>query len=71
MNPQTRKHIIVIALDNLISDYQNALEDKELNLNQEEREFAINMISNTREILSEEIQEVDNPVTPRPQWKKT
>nr|UWI41300.1 MAG: hypothetical protein [Bacteriophage sp.] len=65
-----RKNIRILALDNLISTYTDALEDKELNLESDERELAINIIHEAKEMLSEEIQEVVNPVIQRPKWKK-
>lgn len=66
-----RKNIRILALDNLINTYTDALEDKELNLESDERELAINIIHEAKEMLSEEIQEVVNPVIQRPKWKKT
>nr|UWI23073.1 MAG: hypothetical protein [Bacteriophage sp.] len=66
-----RKNIRILALDNLINTYTDALDDKELNLGSDERELAINIINEAREMLSEETQEVVNPVIQRPQWKKT
>jgi hypothetical protein len=69
-----RKNIRILALDNLINTYTDALEDKELNLGPDERELAINIINEAREMLSEETeetQEVSNQVMQRPKWKKT
>nr|UWD59745.1 MAG: hypothetical protein [Bacteriophage sp.] len=65
-----RKNIRILALDNLINTYTDALDDKELNLGSDERELAINIIHEAKEMLSEEIQEVVNPVIQRPKWKK-
>lgn len=65
-----RKNIRILALDNLINTYTDALEDKELNLESDERELAINIIHEAKEMLSEEIQEVVNSVIQRPKWKK-
>lgn len=65
-----RKNIRILALDNLINTYTDALEYKELNLESDERELAINIIHEAKEMLSEEIQEVVNPVIQRPKWKK-
>lgn len=65
-----RKNILILALDNLINTYTDALDDKELNLESDERELAINIINEAKEMLSEEIQEVVNPVIQRPKWKK-
>jgi hypothetical protein len=66
-----RKNIRILALDNLINTYTDALEDKQLNLGPDERELAINIINEARLMLSEETQEVNNQVIPRPKWKKT
>ena len=65
-----RKNIRILALDNLINTYTDALEDKELNLGSDERELAINIINEAKEMLSEETQEVSNSIIQRPQWKK-
>lgn len=65
-----RKNIRILALDNLINTYTDALEDKELNLGPDERELAIDIINEARLMLSEETQEVNNQVIPRPKWKK-
>lgn len=65
-----RKNIRILALDNLINTYTDALEDKQLNLGPDERELAISIINEAREMLSEETQEVNNQVIPRPKWKK-
>lgn len=65
-----RKNIRILALDNLINTYTDALDDKELNLGSDERELAINIVYEAKEMLSEEIQEVVNPVIQRPKWKK-
>lgn len=65
-----RKNIRILALDNLINTYTDALEDKQLNLGPGERELAIDIINEARLMLSEETQEVNNQVIPRPKWKK-
>ena len=65
-----RKNIRILALDNLINTYTDALEDKELNLESDERELAINIINEAKEMLSEETQEVSNSIIQRPKWKK-
>lgn len=65
-----RKNIRILALDNLINTYTDALEDKQLNLGPDERELAIDVINEARLMLSEETQEVNNQVIPRPKWKK-
>lgn len=65
-----RKNIRILALSNLINTYTDALEDKQLNLGPDERELAIDIINEARLMLSEETQEVNNQVIPRPKWKK-
>lgn len=65
-----RKNIRILALDNLINTYTDALEDKQLNLGPDERELAIDIINEARLMLSEETQEVNNQVIPRPKWRK-
>lgn len=65
-----RKNIRILALDNLINTYTDALEDKQLNLGPDERELAIDIINEARLMLSEETQEVNNQVIPRPKWKR-
>lgn len=65
-----RKNIRILALDNLINTYTDALEDKQLNLGPDERELAIDIINEARLMLSEETPEVNNQVIPRPKWKK-
>lgn len=65
-----RKNIRILALDNLINTYTDVLDDKELNLGSDERELAINIINEAKEMLSEETQEVSNSIIQRPQWKK-
>ena len=65
-----RKNIRILALDNLINTYTDALDDKELNLGSDERELAINIINEAKEMLLEETQEVSNSIIQRPQWKK-
>ena len=62
-----RKNIRILALDNLINTYTDALDDKELNLGSDERELAINIINEAKEMLSEETQEVSNSIIQRPQ----
>lgn len=65
-----RKNIRILALDNLINTYTDALEDKQLNLGPDERELATDIINEARLMLSEETQEVNNQVMQRPKWKK-
>ena len=65
-----RKNIRILALDSLINTYTDALEDKQLNLEPDERELALDIINEARIMLSEETKEVVNPVIQRPKWKK-
>lgn len=58
---EIRKNIIIIALDNLINTYTDALEF----LNEEEKELASLIIEEAKEMLSD--QEIPNPI-PRPEW---
>ena len=56
---EIRKNIIIIALDNLVNTYTDALEF----LNEEEKELASLIIEEAKEMLSD--QEIPNPI-PRP-----
>lgn len=58
---EIRKNIIIIALDNLVNSYTNALEF----LNEEEKEFASLVIEEAKEMLSD--QKIPNTI-PRPKW---
>lgn len=58
---EIRKNIIIIALDNLVNTYTDALEF----LNEEEKELASLIIEEVKEMLSD--QEIPNPI-PRPKW---
>ena len=58
---EIRKNIIIIALDNLVNTYTDALEY----LNEEEKELASLIIEEVKEMLSD--QEIPNPI-PRPKW---
>lgn len=58
---EIRKNIIIIALDNLVNTYTDALEF----LNKEEKELASLIIEEAKEMLSD--QEIPNPI-PRPEW---
>lgn len=58
---EIRKSIIIIALDNLVNTYTDALEF----LNEEEKELASLIIEEVKEMLSD--QEIPNPI-PRPKW---
>lgn len=58
---EIRKNIIIIALDNLVNTYTDALEF----LNKEEKELASLIIEEAKEMLSD--QEIPNTI-PRPKW---
>lgn len=58
---EIRKNIIIIALDNLVNTYTDALEF----LNEEEKELASLIIEEAKKMLSD--QEIPNPI-PRPKW---
>lgn len=58
---EIRKNIIILALDNLVNTYTDALEF----LNEEEKELASLIIEEVKEMLSD--QEIPNPI-PRPKW---
>lgn len=58
---EIRKNIIIIALDNLVNTYTDALDY----LNEEEKELASLIIEEVKEMLSD--QEIPNPI-PRPKW---
>lgn len=58
---EIRKNIIIIALDNLVNTYTDALEF----LNEEEKELASLIIEEVKEMLSD--QEIPNPIS-RPKW---
>jgi hypothetical protein len=58
---EIRKNIIIIALDNLVNTYTDALEF----LNKEEKELASLIIEEAKEMLSD--QKIPNPI-PRPKW---
>lgn len=58
---EIRKNIIIIALDNLVDTYTDALEF----LNEEEKELVSLIIEEVKEMLSD--QEIPNPI-PRPKW---
>lgn len=67
---EIRKNITILALDNLIQNYTNALEDKNMNppLSNEERELSELIINEAKEMLTE--MAIENKPIPRPSWKK-
>lgn len=58
---EIRKNIIIIALDNLVNTYTDALEF----LTEEEKELASLIIEEAKEMLSD--QKIPNTI-PRPKW---
>lgn len=58
---EIRKNIIIIALDNLVNTYTDALEF----LSEEEKELASLIIEEAKEMLSD--QKIPNTI-PRPKW---
>lgn len=58
---EIRKNIIIIALDNLVNTYTDALEF----LNEEEKELASLIIEEAKEMLSD--QKIPNTIS-RPKW---
>lgn len=66
-----RKNVTILALDNLIQNYINALEDKDMDppLSNEERELADLIIKEAKEMLTEIAAEDTNHIIPRPKWK--
>nr|UVN04218.1 MAG: hypothetical protein [Bacteriophage sp.] len=67
---EIRKNITILALDNLIQNYTNALEDKDMDppLSNKERELSELIIKEAREMLTE--MAIENKPIPRPSWKK-
>lgn len=67
---EIRKNITILALDNLIQNYTNALEDKDMDppLSNEERELPELIIKEAKEMLTE--MAIENKPIPRPSWKK-
>lgn len=66
-----RKNVTILALDNLIQNYTNALEDKYMDppLSNEERELADLIIKEAKEMLTEIATENTKHIIPRPKWK--
>ena len=67
---EIRKNITILALDNLIQNYTNALEDKDMDppLSNEERELSELIINEAKEMLTE--MAIENNPIPRPSWMK-
>lgn len=67
---EIRKNITILALDNLIQNYTNALEDKDMDppLSNKERELSELIIKEAKEMLTE--MAIENKPIPRPSWKK-
>lgn len=64
MDQETKQGIIILALDNLINTYKDALEV--LELTQEEKDLANELIQASEYIKAEML----NPQIKRPQWNK-
>ena len=64
MDQETKNYILLIALDNLVNTYSDALEI--LQLTQEEREFMPQVINSAQEISNE----MSNTKIKKPQWNK-
>lgn len=67
---ETKRNIIILALDNLINTYSIALEDKETCQNNEDLQLIQFMIDKAKEVLFEMSQEpeVDKPIN-KPIWE--
>lgn len=64
MDQEIKNYIILLALDNLINTYKDALDI--MQLTQEERDFLNQVISLSQELYND----MYNPKIPKPQWKK-
>lgn len=70
MDPDLKKALIILALDNLANINEITLEDTQ-NSSMEEREYAQFIIKSCRELISEMGQDFKGePHIPRPKWKK-
>lgn len=67
MKEDIKNSIIILALDNLIKDYSIALEDKEIALNNEDKEAAQFIIDSASLILGEYADKVKNQ---KPKWNQ-
>ena len=71
MDPIIKESIIVLALQNLIFDYSESLESLGNEFSQEEKDFALNVITHAQEILEEyENKPIFQPHIQKPKWKK-
>lgn len=64
MDQDIKNYILLIALDNLINTYKDALEI--MQLTQEEIEFLHQMINSAQELYNE----MYNPKIKKPKWKE-
>ena len=64
MDQDIKNYIILIALDNLINTYEDALDL--MQLTQEEQNFMKQIISSAQELKNE----MYNPKISKPQWKR-
>ena len=67
MKEDIKNSIIILALDNLIKDYSIALEDKEIALNNEDKEAAQFIIDSAALILGEYADKAKNQ---KPKWNQ-
>lgn len=63
-----RRNLTIVALINLNEDYNNALEDP--NINEGEREFLISCIQEITLYLDELTQALDSEPIKKPQWSQ-
>ena len=67
MKEDIKNSIIILGLDNLIKDYSIALEDKEIALNNEDKEAAQFIIDSAALILGEYADKAKNQ---KPKWNQ-
>nr|DAL07246.1 MAG TPA: hypothetical protein [Caudoviricetes sp.] len=71
MDPIIKESIIILALQNLVFDYSESLESLGNEFSQEEKDFALNVITHAQEILEEyENKPIFQSHIQKPQWKK-
>lgn len=69
INPDDLKNsIIILALDNLVSLYEYTLESVK-DLPKEDIEYFGFIIDYSRDLMKQMGQNLDNHITPRPEWK--
>ena len=71
MDPIIKESIIILVLQNLVFDYSESLESLGNEFSQEEKDFALNVITHAQEILEEyENKPIFQSHIQKPQWKK-